>query len=124
YPTEAPTDLRPWLLALALGLFLIDALVVLWLNGALNRRRAGAATATVVAVLAVTALVAAVPPATADEASDQFALDAVGQTHLAYVITGNAEIDEASRAGLFGLSQVLADRTALEPGDPIGVDPA
>jgi hypothetical protein len=124
YPTEAPTDLRPWLLALALGLFLLDALVVLWLNGALKRRRAGAATATVVAILAVTVLVAVAPPVLADEASDQFALDAVGQTHLAYVITGNAEIDETSRAGLFGLSQVLADRTALEPGDPIGVDPS
>ena len=64
------------------------------------------------------------PSAHADEASDQFALDAVGQTHLAYVVTGNADLDEASRAGLSGLSQVLAERTALEPGDPIGVDPA
>ncbi|MBN9022380.1 MAG: DUF4159 domain-containing protein, partial [Rhizobiales bacterium] len=126
YPTEAPTDLRPWLLALALGLFLIDALLVLLLNGVLKglgRARRGAATAAVVLV-AVAALGLAVASASADEASDQFALDAVGQTHLAYVVTGNAEIDEASRAGLFGLSQVLADRTALEPGEPIGVDPA
>ena len=32
-------------------------------------------------------------------------------------------VDEVSKAGLAGLSQVLADRTALEPGDPMGVDP-
>ncbi len=126
YPTEAPADLRPWLLALALGLFLLDALLMLWLNGALKgigRARKGAATAAMVLV-AVAALGVAVTAASADEASDQFAMDAVNQTHLAYVITGNAEIDAASRAGLFGLSRVLADRTALEPGDPIGVDPS
>ncbi len=29
----------------------------------------------------------------------------------------------ASKAGLAGLTSVLANRTALEPGDPIGVDP-
>ncbi|HET7715099.1 MAG TPA: DUF4159 domain-containing protein [Bauldia sp.] len=124
YPTEAPTDLRPWLLALALGLFLLDALAVFWLNGAfsvLGRRRA--ATAAVVLV-ALAALGAVASSATADEASDQFAINAVGKTHLAYVLTGNDELDETSRAGLYGLSQVLAERTALEPGEPIGVDPA
>ena len=40
------------------------------------------------------------------------------------MITGDAEVDETSRAGLTGLTQVLAERTALEPGEPIGVDPA
>jgi hypothetical protein len=126
YPTEAPTDLRPWLLALALGLFLLDALLVLWLNGAFAAfgRRRRAASAAAVALVAAVALGGGLDRAHADEASDQFALDAVGQTRLAYVITGNAEIDETSRAGLFGLSQVLADRTALEPGDPVGIDPA
>ncbi|MCB1501332.1 MAG: DUF4159 domain-containing protein [Bauldia sp.] len=125
YPTEAPTDLRPWLLAAALALFLLDAVAVLWLNGAFSsagRRRAAGTAAVLIAVAALGA--AAVPLARADEASDQFALEAVGQTRLAYVLTGNAEIDEASRAGLFGLSLVLSERTALEPGDPIGVDPA
>jgi hypothetical protein len=125
YPTEAPIDLRPWLLAAALGLFLLDALAVLWLNGAIAfaRRRSSAAAAG--AILAVAAIgVLAASAALADEASDRFAINAVGKTHLAYVITGNNQLDETSRAGLFGLSQVLADRTALEPGEPIGVDPA
>jgi hypothetical protein len=38
------------------------------------------------------------------------------------VITGNAEIDSASRAGLVGLSRFLAERTAFEPAEPMGVD--
>ena len=40
-------------------------------------------------------------------------------TRLAFVTTGNAEIDEVSRRGLQGLSRVLADRTALEPATPV-----
>ncbi len=43
-------------------------------------------------------------------------------TRLAYVVTGNAAVDEASRAGLAGLTQMLAARTALEPGEPVGLD--
>jgi hypothetical protein len=43
---------------------------------------------------------------------------------LAYVLTGDADIDETSRAGLEGLSLYLSDRTALEPGEPAGVDVA
>ncbi|MBY0251986.1 MAG: DUF4159 domain-containing protein, partial [Methylobacterium organophilum] len=45
-------------------------------------------------------------------------------TRLAYVITGDAAVDEASRTGLTGLTQMLAARTALEPGEPAGIDPA
>ena len=46
------------------------------------------------------------------------------QTHLAYVVTGDASVDEVSKAGLQGLTLFLAQRTALEAGDPIGLDPA
>src|SRR5260370_500146 len=43
---------------------------------------------------------------------------------LAYVITGDAEVDRSSKAGLQGLTLFLAQRTALEAGEPIGLDPA
>ncbi len=125
YPTAQPTELAPWLIALALLLLALDALAVLWLNGALRFwRKRTAATATVVLAIAVGATLFAGGRASADQASDQFALAAMDKTHLAYVITGNAELDAVSRAGLAGLSNVLTARTALEPGDPIGVDPA
>ena len=54
--------------------------------------------------------------------ADDFALEASLKTHLAYVITGDAQIDEASHEGLAGLGKVLKARTALEPGEPMGVD--
>ncbi len=123
YPTAKPTDLAPWLLALALFLLALDALAVLWLNGALRMRRRAATAAMLLGALAGAALLFA-GHARADAASDAFAMEAVAKTHLAYVITGDSQVDAVSKAGLAGLSQVLANRTALEPGDPMGVDPA
>ena len=122
YPTESPTELGPWLLMIALALMILDALAVLWLSGAMQLRRRGFAAG--LALLAILPLVTQPGPARADEESDRAAVEAVSSTRLAYVVTGNAEIDNASRAGLHGLSTVLAERTALEPGDPIGIDPS
>jgi hypothetical protein len=55
-------------------------------------------------------------------AQDALALRATGKTVLAYVKTGDARLDAASEAGLYGLSQVLTLRTAIEPTDPIAID--
>ena len=38
------------------------------------------------------------------------------------MITGDAEVDRISKAGLQGLTLFLAQRTALEAGEPIGLD--
>jgi hypothetical protein len=48
----------------------------------------------------------------------------VSQTRLAYVVTGNADVDSIVKAGMAGLTLFLAQRTALEAGDPVGIDPA
>jgi len=58
----------------------------------------------------------------ADPGADQFAARATVETHLAYVLTGDSEADSVSKSGLTGLTTFLAQRTALEAGDPIGVD--
>ncbi|MCF6275175.1 MAG: DUF4159 domain-containing protein [Robiginitomaculum sp.] len=47
--------------------------------------------------------------------------DALG-LHLAYVITGNSEVDRLSKAGLEGLVFALARRTTIEPVGVRGVD--
>jgi hypothetical protein len=58
---------------------------------------------------------------TGDEQLD-FAMRATLETRLAYVITGDAEVDAISQSGLRELTIFLANRTALEAGEPIGVD--
>jgi hypothetical protein len=58
---------------------------------------------------------------TGDEQLD-FAMRATLETRLAYVVTGDAEVDAISHSGLRELTIFLANRTALEAGDPIGID--
>ncbi len=123
YTNSEPRDLRGILLTTALALFLIDAVVVAFLGGGiagLLRRRAAPA-ALMLALLLPMAMPA---PTRADSAADQFAIKATTQTRLAYVVTGNADVDNIVKAGLSGLTLFLAQRTALEAGDPVGVDPA
>jgi hypothetical protein len=65
-------------------------------------------------------------PAPAKEGArgDEAALQGTLQTRFAYVLSGDAEVDRITKAGLQGLTLFLAQRTALEAGDPVGVDPA
>nr|MCS5575015.1 DUF4159 domain-containing protein [Pseudomonadales bacterium] len=49
--------------------------------------------------------------------------EATRGVRLAYVVTGDDEVDSISRAGLVGLSWVLRQRTAVEPTRPAAVDP-
>lgn len=117
-------SLRPTLFMIALGLLLLDSLIVLFLNGAFSRLpRRGAAAGILLGLLALPLLVSAPPVQAADnKPGDEQALERLDTTHLAYVITGEQEVDRISEAGLDGLTQFLSFRTALEPGAPVGVD--
>ena len=124
YTNAEPRDLRGILLSAALALFLVDAIIVALIGGglaALIRRRAAAA---VLAFGLIAAGLVLTPGATRAESADDFAMRAVSQTRLAYVVTGNADVDSIVKAGMAGLTLFLAQRTALEAGDPVGVDPA
>jgi hypothetical protein len=44
------------------------------------------------------------------------------KTRLAYVVTGNPAVDAVSRAGLVGLTRMLAARTAAVLAPPLGVN--
>ncbi len=110
-------DLLPWLLTAALLLGLLDLLVSLGLRGLLALRLGSGTALVALGLLALEA-----PPAAAQAADDAAILAAVLETRLAYVMTGEAETDAMSRAGLVGLSRILTRRTSVEPGPPKGVD--
>src|SRR6185437_3340191 len=134
YRQGEPLDLRGPLFIAALALLMLDALVVIFLSGGLSalklRRRATAALVATAIFGAITArdqahaqatqAPPAPPPLTAEQ--EDFAMKATLRTHLAYVVTGDANVDEISKSGLQGLTLFLAQRTALEAGDPIGLD--
>jgi hypothetical protein len=127
YRHGEPLDLRGPVFLAALALLAIDALVMLVISGGLatlTRRRAAAllAVGVLASALAHGLPVHAQPSLSAAET--QFAMKATLETRLAYVVTGDAQVDAISKAGLQGLTLFLAQRTALEAGEPVGVDPA
>ncbi|GAB4530630.1 MAG: DUF4159 domain-containing protein [Roseibium sp.] len=126
YPTADPLDLRSAFFTLAFLLLVADAIAVFLLAGGLARLGLRSRTAGTALALALGAALFSASGADTVKAqstvSDQDALESTLETRLAYVLTGNPEIDDASAAGLSGLSQFLGERTALEPGSPIGID--
>ena len=132
YAGGAAEELKWPMLELALIILLVDALLSLWLRGylgfdlrGLRRRTARAVSSVAILVLIPLVLAAAAVPAFAAPAPAPFdpkELESALDTRLAYVITGDGEVDQMSRAGLFGLGLQLRARTAYEPAEPIGVD--
>lgn len=119
----AAHSLRPALFVIAFLLLVADSLIMLFMNGAFSRlprvRRA-------TALLAIAAGLALFHPAPSDAADnkpgDETILQRLDTTHLAYVTTGEAEVDRISEQGLSGLTDFLTYRTTLEPGAPVGLD--
>jgi len=124
YRLSEPKDLRGIVFVTALVLLVIDSLVVFSLGGGWHRlvprRRAAAAILVLCGIAAASVL--GIGSSRADPVSDDFAMKTTLQTRLAYVITGDSDVDATSKAGLQGLTLFLAQRTALEAGEPIGID--
>ena len=119
---------KPLLFFLAFVLLMADSLIVLFINGAFTgigrRRRAASGTAAVLAfALAFSGLFHPLP-GRADDAKpgDDTIFARLDRTHLAYVVTGESDVDRISERGLAGLTQFLTYRTTLEPGPPVGLD--
>ncbi len=105
----AEQDLGPWLLAVALLLLALDLLLSLRLRGLLAARLAPVA-----ALLLALALPAAAQP---QEGAAALA------TRLAYVASGDSQLDEVLRTGLMGLSDYVNRRTNAALAEPVAVVP-
>ncbi|MGE3831575.1 MAG: DUF4159 domain-containing protein [Parvibaculaceae bacterium] len=114
--------LAPYLFIAAALLFLLDCLAALFLSGGMQRLRMRRAGVTAAILLACVIAAPAPQSRAQDAASDDFALRNTLVTRLAYVTTGDADVDEASRTGLTGLGNVLTQRTSVEPGEPVAID--
>lgn len=136
-----PTSLVGLALAIALGLFLIDCMAVLWMAGILNplkwlpSTKPAPIASFIFAIVMTTLFLSAflmVPNlawAQATSASEpkihlpeNFDFSPSLETKFAYVITGIDEVDKISAAGLRGLSAYVGSRTSIEPTDPVGLD--
>lgn len=113
FATGREVDLRPPLLTAALLLALADLLIAYALRGLLRGRRARVAAVLLLVALAISS---------SAHADDAFVVQATSELRLAYVRTGDQEVDAVSRAGLLGLTATLNRRTAVETADPLAVD--
>ncbi len=114
FRTTPALDLSAAFLVTVLILLLIDSLAALWLSG-----RLGGYLKTSAILLAIVIA----PPADAQQTDDEIlALLATSEITFGYILTGDAELDRVSRAGLWGLGLTLTQRTSIEPAAPIGVD--
>ena len=116
YTAEPPTRLAPPLFAAALLLLLADALAALMLGG---RLKLSAAVLLAMAMVPAGDLSAQPLDAPIDDKASAAALS----TRLAYVETGDPELDRLSQRGLSALSKELFRRTAIEPAPPVAIDP-
>jgi len=102
----------PWLLGAAVLLLVLDMLIALLLRGLLRRT-------SVAAALLLATVLAAAPTAHALESNPNPAL----ATRLGYIVTGDAQVDAVSRAGLEGLSEYVNRRTAATLVEPDAIEP-
>ena len=122
YRTSEPQDLRGPILLAAFALLLLDTLLVLYLGGGLVRLMPRLGRAAAAAAIFVAAAALALPHARAQSPASTDVPRAALETRLAYVVTGDRDVDAVSKAGLGGLTLFLAQRTALEASEPIGLD--
>ncbi len=121
--TEAPRqDLAPLMFAAAALFFLLDTLATIWLGGGMKRA------VTVATVLLATIIWQPLPADAQSKITDtlngvaEADIRAALDTSLAYVITGDEELDETSKMGLRGLTLLLSDRTSTALAEPVGLD--
>jgi len=106
-------------LAAALALLVVGILESAVVSGRMPRTSRAAAV-----MLLALALPApqAQAQSTSDPAADARGIEATRGVVLAYVLTGNATVDETAAAGLRGLGDQLWLRTSVEPEPPMGVN--
>ena len=104
---------------------MIDGLVSIGLmGGGLLRRKGAVVTMAIIAAMAWSRRCPSKVRAGESPPISDRGMDAALSTRLAYVVTGDASVDETSKLGLTALTRVLASRTSAELADPIALDPA
>ena len=123
YITGSSFDFKVWLLFAATLLLILDGLAVLWMSGAIRSPKLRPSTAAIAMLISGTiALALLSQPAMAQQDDENFDFQSTLKTRLAYVVTGVDEVDQLSEAAMRGLTLFISSRTALEPGEPIGLD--
>ncbi|WP_025898235.1 DUF4159 domain-containing protein [Sneathiella glossodoripedis] len=115
-------DLRRNLLLIILLLAVFDLCVLLYFKGVFEPFRRPN-TSLSASFLVISIFLFFFTSASLAEENVERLLDATLDTRLAFVLTGDPEVDKITAAGLAGLSQTLLRRTSVETAPPMQVDP-
>lgn len=107
YQKDAEVDLQPAFLKAALLLLLVDTVLTLWLRGVVA----------IASVLLGVMIFSAPAHAAVDEK------DLISGLYLAYIETGDQDIDRTSYNGLTGLGEVISARTSAKIKGIVGINP-
>lgn len=116
---KPPLALAPWIFLTLIIMIALDSIAILWLGGKLQLPGRKAVAMMLVGMMALPVMLTG-PQARAQEPKSPY--DMLDVTRLAYVMTGDSQIDAMSEAGLRGLSNVLNERTTVEPGPPAAIN--
>jgi hypothetical protein len=122
-------SLKGALLGLAALLLILDGLIMAYMAGRRQTSKSTFIQKTAAMALIAIIFLPAMPfdlaraQTTDARNGDAQAIQAVSQTRLAFIKSGNIETDKIALEGLQGLTLFLKDKTALEPADPVGIDP-
>ncbi|MDR6291848.1 MULTISPECIES: DUF4159 domain-containing protein [Inquilinus] len=119
YQAPVEVDLRPWIFGAAMALLIIDGIIALVMRGLLTPPRRTTVASVLVAGLAAASLLGPAPARAQDDAR---IIAMANHVRLAYVETGQQDVDSVSQAGLEGLAQVLRDRTSVNAEGAVGVN--
>lgn len=128
YTKDLELDGMPYILLLALGLFLLDWLIMIIMNTGLLSSHISAApkrfakAALILLCSTAMAITLLSVPAHAQTAQDKDVTYA-SNIHLAYIKSGSLLVDQTAENGLTALSQILTRRTSVEPGRVVGINP-
>lgn len=113
-------NLMPFILGLALVLFMIDWVVMIVLHAGWHLFSNPLRWSKAASVMLCVALLSAAP---ARAETEQDRIRYAGEIHLAYISTGVSDVDALTMRGLQGLSDVLTARTSVEPQGIVALNP-
>ena len=115
-------NLQPNLLVALILLILFDLCLVLYLQGLFSDLKQKSLSLIIFAgALAASISLLPADAAQAEESLERI-MEATLDTRLAFVITGDNNVDQLTAAGMGGLSLILNRRTSIETGTPMAID--
>ncbi len=110
-------SLMPYLLYVAALLILLDWIIMIFISG--KGIRINSIISFIIAIYAITIALYPKSAIASKEQDIKFA----SELHLAYIETGNKELDNNTRLALENLSEVLTKRTSVEPAGVVSINP-